>query len=35
MVEESIGCGRPTGTVVGEPATPEHTNKKEIQKKEV
>ncbi len=34
MAEESIGCGRPTGAVVGEPAPEENINEKEIQKKE-
>ena len=34
MVEKSIGCGRPTGAVVGETATKEHVNKEEKQKKE-
>jgi len=35
MAEKSIGCGRPTGAVVGEPVPEENINEKEIQKKEV
>ena len=35
MAEEGIGCGRPTGAVVGESVSEEHKNKEEIKKKEV
>ena len=35
MAEESIGCSRPTGAVVGELVSEEHINEKEIQEKEV
>jgi len=35
MAEKGIGCGRPTGAVVGEPVPEEHTNEEEIQKAEV
>jgi len=34
MAEKDIGCGRPTGAVVGEPLPEENINEKEIQKKE-
>lgn len=34
MAEKGIGCGRPTGAVVGEPVPEENINEKEIQKKE-
>lgn len=34
MAEEGVGCGRPTGAVVGESFSEEHTNEAEIQKKE-
>ena len=30
MAEKSIGCGRPTGAVVGEPVPEENINEKEI-----
>jgi len=35
MTEKGIGCGRPTGAVVGESVPEENINEKEIQKKEV
>ena len=34
MAEEGIGCGRPTGAMVGEAVTKEHVNEEETQKKE-
>ena len=35
MAEKGVGCGRPTGAVVGEPVPEEHINEKEIHKEEV
>ena len=35
MAEKGIGCGRPTGAVVGESVPEENINEKEIQKKEL
>lgn len=34
MAEKGIGCGRPTGAVVGESVPEENINEKEVQKKE-